>query len=38
MLSLETVQTIEQACDLVDASAFALTGGLFSRSPRTIET
>ena len=27
----------EHACDLVDASSFALTGGLFSRSPRTIE-
>jgi RHH-type proline utilization regulon transcriptional repressor/proline dehydrogenase/delta 1-pyrroline-5-carboxylate dehydrogenase len=37
VLSLETVQSIEHACELVDASAFALTGGLFSRSPRTIE-
>jgi RHH-type transcriptional regulator, proline utilization regulon repressor / proline dehydrogenase / delta 1-pyrroline-5-carboxylate dehydrogenase len=37
VLSLETVQSIEHACDVVDASAFALTGGLFSRSPRTID-
>ena len=37
MLSLETVQSIEHACDLVEESNFALTGGLFSRSPRTIE-
>ena len=37
VLSLETVQSIEHACDLVDESPFALTGGLFSRSPRTIE-
>ena len=37
VLSLETVATIEHACELVDASHFALTGGLFSRSPRTIE-
>jgi predicted delta-1-pyrroline-5-carboxylate dehydrogenase group 2 len=37
VLSLETVQSIEHACDIVDASSFALTGGLFSRSPRTID-
>ena len=37
VLSLETVQSIEHACDVVDQSNFALTGGLFSRSPRTIE-
>jgi RHH-type proline utilization regulon transcriptional repressor/proline dehydrogenase/delta 1-pyrroline-5-carboxylate dehydrogenase len=37
VLSLETVESIEHACDVVDASSFALTGGLFSRSPRTIE-
>jgi RHH-type proline utilization regulon transcriptional repressor/proline dehydrogenase/delta 1-pyrroline-5-carboxylate dehydrogenase len=29
---------METACDLVDASPFALTGGLFSRSPGVIET
>src|SRR5262249_34840267 len=32
VLSVETVESIEHACALVDASAFALTGGLFSRS------
>jgi RHH-type proline utilization regulon transcriptional repressor/proline dehydrogenase/delta 1-pyrroline-5-carboxylate dehydrogenase len=37
VLSLETVQSIEHACDVIDAGSFALTGGLFSRSPRTIE-
>ena len=37
VLSLETVTGIEHACELVDQSPFALTGGLFSRSPRTIE-
>lgn len=37
VLALETVESIEHACELVDQSAFALTGGLFSRSPRTIE-
>ncbi|MDA0180205.1 aldehyde dehydrogenase family protein [Solirubrobacter phytolaccae] len=37
VLSLETVDNVEHACDLVDAGGFALTGGLFSRSPRTIE-
>ena len=36
VLSLETVASIEHACELVDASPFALTGGLFSRSPKTI--
>ncbi|HWK28760.1 MAG TPA: aldehyde dehydrogenase family protein [Solirubrobacter sp.] len=37
VLSLETVASIEEACEAVDRSPFALTGGLFSRSPRTIE-
>jgi len=37
VLSVETVESVEHACDIVDASDFALTGGLFSRSPRTIE-
>ena len=37
VLSLETVQSIEHACGIVEESNFALTGGLFSRSPRTIE-
>jgi RHH-type proline utilization regulon transcriptional repressor/proline dehydrogenase/delta 1-pyrroline-5-carboxylate dehydrogenase len=37
VLALQTVASIEEACDKVDASRFALTGGLFSRSPRTVE-
>ena len=37
VLSLETVRSVEHACELIDQSPFALTGGLFSRSPRTIE-
>ncbi len=36
VLSLEVVDSVDAACDLVDASPFALTGGLFSRSPATI--
>jgi len=36
VLSLETVPDVDTACDLVDASPFGLTGGLFSRSPATI--
>ena len=30
-------RSIEEACDRVDASPFALTGGLFSRNPRTVD-
>ncbi len=37
VLTVETVQDIEGACEVVERSPFALTGGLFSRSPRTIE-
>jgi RHH-type proline utilization regulon transcriptional repressor/proline dehydrogenase/delta 1-pyrroline-5-carboxylate dehydrogenase len=37
VLALQSVPSIAAACDAVDASRFALTGGLFSRSPRTIE-
>jgi RHH-type proline utilization regulon transcriptional repressor/proline dehydrogenase/delta 1-pyrroline-5-carboxylate dehydrogenase len=37
VLTLERVADVDAACDLVDASRFALTGGLFSRSPATIE-
>jgi RHH-type proline utilization regulon transcriptional repressor/proline dehydrogenase/delta 1-pyrroline-5-carboxylate dehydrogenase len=36
VLSLEPVRSVEHACDVVDAQAHALTGGLFSRNPRTI--
>jgi RHH-type proline utilization regulon transcriptional repressor/proline dehydrogenase/delta 1-pyrroline-5-carboxylate dehydrogenase len=37
VLALQPVASIEEACAKVDASPFALTGGLFSRSPRTVE-
>jgi RHH-type proline utilization regulon transcriptional repressor/proline dehydrogenase/delta 1-pyrroline-5-carboxylate dehydrogenase len=37
VLALQAVASIEEACERVDASRFALTGGLFSRSPRTVE-
>jgi RHH-type proline utilization regulon transcriptional repressor/proline dehydrogenase/delta 1-pyrroline-5-carboxylate dehydrogenase len=38
VLALQAVPDVEAACAIVEASPFALTGGLFSRSPRTIET
>jgi RHH-type proline utilization regulon transcriptional repressor/proline dehydrogenase/delta 1-pyrroline-5-carboxylate dehydrogenase len=37
VLALQSVASIEAACEKVEASRFALTGGLFSRSPRTVE-
>jgi RHH-type proline utilization regulon transcriptional repressor/proline dehydrogenase/delta 1-pyrroline-5-carboxylate dehydrogenase len=37
LLAVERVRDMDAACDLVDASPFALTGGLFSRSPGVIE-
>jgi RHH-type proline utilization regulon transcriptional repressor/proline dehydrogenase/delta 1-pyrroline-5-carboxylate dehydrogenase len=37
LLAVERVGSVEEACDRVDASPFALTGGLFSRNPRTVE-
>jgi RHH-type proline utilization regulon transcriptional repressor/proline dehydrogenase/delta 1-pyrroline-5-carboxylate dehydrogenase len=36
VLSLEVVASVDAACDVLDASPFALTGGIFSRSPATI--
>ena len=36
VLTLETVANVEAACELVEALPFALTGGLFSRNPRTV--
>jgi RHH-type proline utilization regulon transcriptional repressor/proline dehydrogenase/delta 1-pyrroline-5-carboxylate dehydrogenase len=36
LLSVERVATIGGALDALDASPFALTGGLFSRSPATV--
>jgi RHH-type transcriptional regulator, proline utilization regulon repressor / proline dehydrogenase / delta 1-pyrroline-5-carboxylate dehydrogenase len=37
LLAVERVRDMDAACDAVDASPFALTGGLFSRSPATID-
>jgi RHH-type proline utilization regulon transcriptional repressor/proline dehydrogenase/delta 1-pyrroline-5-carboxylate dehydrogenase len=37
VLAVERVPSIEAACDAVERSPFALTGGLFSRNPRTVE-
>jgi predicted delta-1-pyrroline-5-carboxylate dehydrogenase group 2 len=37
LLSVERVSSIEAACDVVEALDYALTGGLVSRNPRTIE-
>ena len=37
LLTVEAVRDVEAACDVVDGLPFALTGGLFSRDPRTVE-
>jgi RHH-type proline utilization regulon transcriptional repressor/proline dehydrogenase/delta 1-pyrroline-5-carboxylate dehydrogenase len=37
LLAVEAVQNVAAACDAVDESRFALTGGLFSRDPKAIE-
>jgi RHH-type transcriptional regulator, proline utilization regulon repressor / proline dehydrogenase / delta 1-pyrroline-5-carboxylate dehydrogenase len=34
---METVSCIEEAMQRIDRLPFALTGGLFSRNPRTVE-
>lgn len=36
VVTIEPVPSVHAACDLVDAQSDALTGGLFSRNPRTI--
>jgi RHH-type proline utilization regulon transcriptional repressor/proline dehydrogenase/delta 1-pyrroline-5-carboxylate dehydrogenase len=36
LVSLEEVESIDAACERVEALPFALTGGLFSRDPATI--
>ncbi|MEX2196573.1 MAG: aldehyde dehydrogenase family protein [Thermoleophilaceae bacterium] len=36
LVTVERVPSIDAACDTVEASPFALTGGLFSRSPDTV--
>ena len=37
LLSVERVRDVDDACDRVDASPFALTGGLFARNPDTVD-
>jgi RHH-type transcriptional regulator, proline utilization regulon repressor / proline dehydrogenase / delta 1-pyrroline-5-carboxylate dehydrogenase len=37
LLAVSRVPDVETACDVVDSLPFALTGGLFSRSPATVE-
>jgi predicted delta-1-pyrroline-5-carboxylate dehydrogenase group 2 len=37
LLSVEHVPSIEAACDIVDGLGYALTGGLHSRNPSTVE-
>jgi RHH-type transcriptional regulator, proline utilization regulon repressor / proline dehydrogenase / delta 1-pyrroline-5-carboxylate dehydrogenase len=37
LLAVEGVKSVGEACDRVDELPFALTGGLFSRSPATVE-
>jgi RHH-type proline utilization regulon transcriptional repressor/proline dehydrogenase/delta 1-pyrroline-5-carboxylate dehydrogenase len=37
LLAVERVPSIEAACDIVDRLDYALTGGLHSRNPRTID-
>jgi RHH-type transcriptional regulator, proline utilization regulon repressor / proline dehydrogenase / delta 1-pyrroline-5-carboxylate dehydrogenase len=36
LLAIERVRDVEQACDIVDGLAFALTGGLFTRDPSMV--
>ncbi len=37
LLSLTAVRDVDEAMDVIDSLPFALTGGLFSRSPGTVE-
>jgi RHH-type transcriptional regulator, proline utilization regulon repressor / proline dehydrogenase / delta 1-pyrroline-5-carboxylate dehydrogenase len=37
LVSVERVRDVDAACEAVEASPFALTAGLFSRSPATVE-
>jgi len=37
LLTLEAVASVDDALDLVDASRYALTGGVFTRNPRVID-
>jgi len=37
LLAVSPVASVERGCDVVDSLPFALTGGLFSRSPETVD-
>jgi RHH-type proline utilization regulon transcriptional repressor/proline dehydrogenase/delta 1-pyrroline-5-carboxylate dehydrogenase len=37
LLAIERVPSMKAACDVVDSLDYALTGGLYSRNPRTVE-
>ena len=37
MLSSERVDSVEAAVELIESGSYGLTGGLFSRSPSTID-
>jgi RHH-type transcriptional regulator, proline utilization regulon repressor / proline dehydrogenase / delta 1-pyrroline-5-carboxylate dehydrogenase len=37
LLTVERVRDVEEACERVDASPFALTGGLFARNPDVVD-
>jgi RHH-type transcriptional regulator, proline utilization regulon repressor / proline dehydrogenase / delta 1-pyrroline-5-carboxylate dehydrogenase len=37
LLAVDRVPSVEAACEAIEAMPFALTGGLFSRSPATVE-
>jgi RHH-type proline utilization regulon transcriptional repressor/proline dehydrogenase/delta 1-pyrroline-5-carboxylate dehydrogenase len=37
LLAVERVPSVEAACEIVEALPYALTGGLYSRSPRTVD-
>jgi len=37
LLAVDRAASVEEACEVVDSLPFALTGGLFSRNPRTVD-
>jgi RHH-type proline utilization regulon transcriptional repressor/proline dehydrogenase/delta 1-pyrroline-5-carboxylate dehydrogenase len=37
LLAIERVRDVDDACDRVDESPYALTGGLFARNPDTVD-
>jgi RHH-type proline utilization regulon transcriptional repressor/proline dehydrogenase/delta 1-pyrroline-5-carboxylate dehydrogenase len=37
VLAIERVASVDEACDRIDELRYALTGGLFTRSPQTVQ-